>query len=153
MRFQGTTTSGSSPSSKNKTKMCTERCLIRVAWIDISNLESKVPLFNNAVYVKVLKLRNKVHNKLFTQEKLAKAAVGKPATQQSAKPKNPSPSPVPAPPRTLSPSPASNKKVENVPLFEVNLPTTSVPSGKSPAPADPRHKSPVQNTSNIDLMF
>lgn len=54
--------------------MCTDCFDCRIAWIDISNMESKVPLFNNAVYVKILKVKNKKWNRLFTEEKLAKAA-------------------------------------------------------------------------------
>ena len=44
-----------------------------MAWIDISNLESKAPFFNGAVWVKVLKLKSRMHNKLFGEDKLIKA--------------------------------------------------------------------------------
>jgi hypothetical protein len=66
-------TFASNQNSKKLMKMCTYIPLFKIAWIYILNLESKVPLYNNAVYVKVLKLKNTSHNKLFSENKLNKA--------------------------------------------------------------------------------
>ena len=42
----------------------------RIGWIDISNLLAKVPIINNAIFVKILKLKEHKHNKLFSVDKL-----------------------------------------------------------------------------------
>jgi hypothetical protein len=41
-----------------------------VGWIDISNLSAKVPLINNTIFVKILRIPDDQHNKLFNRQKL-----------------------------------------------------------------------------------
>lgn len=53
--------------------MCKHGGYGSVAWIDILNLESKVPLYNGAVYVKVLEVGASARNKLFAEDKLVRA--------------------------------------------------------------------------------
>lgn len=42
----------------------------RVGWIDISNLLAKVPMIGNSIFVKILKIEDDRHNKLFCRDKL-----------------------------------------------------------------------------------
>jgi hypothetical protein len=43
---------------------------LRMAWIDISNYNAKVPLVNNAVYIKILELPNEGLSKIYNKAKL-----------------------------------------------------------------------------------
>jgi hypothetical protein len=46
-----------------------------MSWVDINNFESKVPLINGAVHIKILKLQEQPHNKVFHIEKIKKAGI------------------------------------------------------------------------------
>jgi hypothetical protein len=48
-----------------------------LGWIDINNLTAKVPTVNGAIHLKILKLKDQSHNKLFHIDKLKKAEIVK----------------------------------------------------------------------------
>jgi hypothetical protein len=45
--------------------------IIRIGWIDISNLSAKIPMINNSIFIKILKLPGDKENKIFNKQKLA----------------------------------------------------------------------------------
>jgi len=75
-----------------------------LGWIDINNLTAKVPTVNGAIHLKILKLKDQSHNKLFHIDKLKKAEIVKITPEQhfQSAPKqahSPSPSPNAVPPQ------------------------------------------------------
>ena len=75
-----------------------------MGWIDINNLTAKVPTVNGAIHLKILKLKDQSHNKLFHIDKLKKAEIVKITPEQhfQSTPKqahSPSPSPNAVPPQ------------------------------------------------------
>jgi len=91
-------------------RMCTLSGYCSVAWIDILNLESKVPLYNGAVYVKVLEVTGSARNKLFSEDKLAKtvANLNRPQQPKSVVRNQPSPAAPVTDNRNKSASPQPN---------------------------------------------
>lgn len=116
-----------------------------------------MPLFNGAVYVKVLEVGSTARNKLFSSDKLAKAVANLNRPQQPKPPvKNP---PSPAPPvsqeKSASPQPVvTQKRKENSPTQQ-KVPEQSdsifdeVVKPKNSAEV----REPQLAATNIDLMF
>ena len=99
-----------------------------MAWIDINNIAAKVPQVNGSIYMKILKLKDPSHNKLFHLEKLRKAEIIKLAPNDlhfHIAPK-PTPSPNPA-------HPVKSLKDSNVP-YNQNLNPISTPNKSDQKP-------------------
>lgn len=70
--------SASNPNSNRMARMCTLLINSSIGWIDITNVNSKVPIFNGSVYVKILKLKDAKDNKILTGDKLLRIREGTP---------------------------------------------------------------------------
>lgn len=113
----------------------------RVAWIDINNLAAKVPQINGAVYVKILKLKESAHNKLFHIDKLRKADLVKQGVSSTHAPVSApksaqnNPSPQPRVPTNIANTPSTAPKPNNAPLPPQNVPQQQRNPTNTPPPS------------------
>lgn len=130
-------------------KKCIVWGIVRTAWIDINNLKAKVPQINGSVFIKILKLREPQHNKLFHAEKLKRAEIIKGTNLHQnghdhavhSAPKDyvhPQPHPKPNP---IQPHNGSSSKPAPAPT---QVKTPPPPQAKNPPPNQTKNPPPNQ---------